>query len=156
MVDRRTVVVGAAVAVAAAGAVAACGSSDTAATDTAPTDAASTGQASAASTGADSTNSGALGKAADVPVGSGNIFGDVLVTQPTAGDFRGFSARCTHPGCKVSAISGETIGCPCHGSTFALDGSVTKGPAKRPLEAKSVRVQGTRSSSDRPMRAPLP
>ena len=134
MVDRRTVVVGAAVAVAAAGAVVACGRSDTASTDTA-----STGQASA---GADSQNPVALGKAADVPVGSGKIFGDVLVTQPTAGDFRGFSARCTHAGCKVSAISGGTIGCPCHGSAFALDGSVTKGPAKRPLEAKSVRVQG--------------
>lgn len=83
-----------------------------------------------------------LTKTADVPVGSGVILGDTVVTQPTAGDFKGFSSVCTHAGCKVNEVVDGTIVCPCHGSRFNLDGSVAKGPAKEPLAAKPVSVQG--------------
>src|SRR5213592_396948 len=38
----------------------------------------------------------AIAKTADVPVGSGVIVDEVVVTQPTAGVFKGFSAKCTH------------------------------------------------------------
>lgn len=44
------------------------------------------------------------------------------------------SAVCTHSGCTVHfSASRDDIECSCHGSTFALDGSVTRGPAERPL-----------------------
>ena len=45
------------------------------------------------------------------------------------------SVICTHMGCTVSydKDTGQ-IACPCHGSRYALDGSVTRGPAKRPLK----------------------
>jgi len=79
---------------------------------------------------------------ADVPVGSGVIVGDVVVTQPEEGDFKGFSAVCTHTGCLINEVAGGTINCPCHGSKFSLDGEVLNGPATRPLNAEAITVQG--------------
>ena len=84
----------------------------------------------------------ALANTADVPVGSGLIVNEVVVTQPSAGQFMGFSAKCTHKGCLVDKVAEGTIDCPCHGSKFNLDGSVANGPADKPLEAVAVSVQG--------------
>ncbi|AEV71033.1 Rieske Fe-S protein [Mycolicibacterium rhodesiae NBB3] len=81
-------------------------------------------------------------KTADVPVGSGVIVGEVVVTQPAAGDFKGFSSTCTHAGCSLNEVADGTINCPCHGSKFNLDGSVAQGPATKPLVSKAVTVQG--------------
>ena len=83
-----------------------------------------------------------IAKTADVPVGSGVIVDKVVVTQPTAGVFKGFSSTCTHKGCTVDKIADGTIDCPCHGSKFNLDGSVAKGPAQKPLEVKAIAVEG--------------
>jgi Rieske Fe-S protein len=84
----------------------------------------------------------ALAKTADVPVGSGLIVGEIVLTQAVAGDFKGFSATCTHAGCTVNEVVDGTINCPCHGSKFNLDGSVAHGPAQQPLGAENVTVQG--------------
>ena len=83
-----------------------------------------------------------VAKTADVPVGSGLSVDEVVVTQPTAGVFKGFSSTCTHKGCTVDKIADGTIDCPCHGSKFNLDGSVAKGPAQKPLEVKAIAVEG--------------
>jgi Rieske Fe-S protein len=77
-----------------------------------------------------------------VPVGSGVIVGDIVITQPTSGVFKGLSSTCTHAGCTVSEVAGGTINCPCHGSRYNLDGSVATGPATRPLAPQAVSVQG--------------
>lgn len=79
---------------------------------------------------------------ADVPVGSGVIVGTVVVTQPVAGDFKAFSAVCTHTGCLLNEVADGTINCPCHGSKFSLDGAVLNGPAARPLIAEPITVRG--------------
>lgn len=84
----------------------------------------------------------ALAATADVPVGSGVIVGDTVLTQPSQGQFKAFSTVCTHAGCNVAEIVGAAINCPCHGSSFNLDGTVAKGPAKKPLEAKPIAVNG--------------
>ena len=84
----------------------------------------------------------ALTTVAEVPIGSGVIVGDIVVTQPTAGAFAGLSSVCPHAGCNVNKIVDGTIVCPCHGSRFNLDGSVAKGPATEPLEARTVVVEG--------------
>ncbi|MBN9101901.1 MULTISPECIES: Rieske (2Fe-2S) protein [unclassified Pseudonocardia] len=86
-----------------------------------------------------------LGPTSDVPVGSAKIFTaqQVVVTQASAGTFTGFSTTCPHQGCAVAQVQGASIICPCHGSVFALDGSVTQGPAQTGLTAKAVTVKGT-------------
>ncbi|MEU6807313.1 Rieske (2Fe-2S) protein, partial [Streptomyces neyagawaensis] len=80
----------------------------------------------------------ALATTADIPVGGGKIFKDekVVVTQPQEGDFKAFSAVCTHRACLVTTVEDGTINCPCHGSKFSVtDGAVENGPAQRPLPA---------------------
>jgi Rieske Fe-S protein len=66
-----------------------------------------------------------------------------VVTQPTAGQYKAFTAVCTHEQCTVGDVSGGTINCYCHGSKFSItDGSVVKGPAASPLAAKNVTISG--------------
>jgi nitrite reductase/ring-hydroxylating ferredoxin subunit len=85
--------------------------------------------------------------AADVPVGGGTIttVGDrkVVVTQPEAGTFVGFSAVCPHQGCSVGSVEADAIICPCHNSRFdPRTGAVLQGPAAAPLGAIPVAQQG--------------
>ncbi len=85
----------------------------------------------------------ALVAADQVPVGGGVILKDseVVVVQPAEGDFKGFSAICTHQGCLVGEVADNQISCPCHGSVFsAEDGSVLQGPAGSPLPDVEVEV----------------
>ena len=91
------------------------------------------------------TSGTVLGPTADVPVGSAKIFDaqGVVVTQATAGKYAGFSAICPHQGCSVAQVQGADIICPCHGSVFGLDGGVTKGPARQGLAPQAVTVTGT-------------
>jgi len=140
--SRRAVVAGAG-GVAAAGLLTACGGGSVA---TAPAPTVAPQPAPSAAPAAPSASSGtALTSTSDVPVGGGTVFADkdVVVTQPTAGDFKAFSATCTHQGCKVKSVADGNIVCPCHGSKFAIaDGSVTNGPAKSPLPEKTISVDG--------------
>ena len=131
-----------------AGAVSACssgGSSSSpagaASASTAP--ASAPGSASAAAGTGSAT--GALATTSEIPVGSGKIFTaeKVVVTQPTAGDIKAFSAICTHMGCIVSKISNGTIDCPCHGSQYSIKNrAVVAGPAPAPLPAQPIKVSG--------------
>jgi Rieske Fe-S protein len=84
-------------------------------------------------------------KISDIPVGGGKVFDatKIVVTQPSAGEFKAFGAVCTHKGCTVAGVANGTITCPCHGSTYdAATGAVTRGPATAPLPAKTVTVSG--------------
>lgn len=83
--------------------------------------------------------------ASDVPVEGGTVLEDpqVVVTQPTEGEFKAFSSICTHQGCPVSRVEGDEIQCVCHGSVFsASDGSVVNGPATSPLEELAITLDG--------------
>ncbi|MCD2467700.1 MULTISPECIES: Rieske (2Fe-2S) protein [unclassified Streptomyces] len=98
-----------------------------------------------ASASAGAPSGRALAKTADIPVGGGTVFTaeKVVVTQPTAGEFKAFSAVCTHQGCLVNKVADGTIDCPCHGSKFRItDAAVVAGPAPRPLPAEQITVSG--------------
>jgi Rieske Fe-S protein len=100
-----------------------------------------TGDGSGGSAG----GSGALAQTSDIEVGGGTIFPEdqVVVTQPTDGEFKCFSAVCTHQGCIVSSVSDGNINCECHGSQFSIaDGSVVTGPATAPLPEQQIAVDG--------------
>jgi Rieske Fe-S protein len=142
VISRQKVLLGAGLGVVTA-VLAACstyGKKEEAAGDSATSTAAPAPSSSGGPTAAPAGN--AIAKTADVPVGSGLIVDKVVVTQPSAGVFKGFSATCTHAGCTVNKIADGTIDCPCHGSKFNLDGSVANGPATKPLEVKTVTVEG--------------
>ena len=104
-----------------------------------------------AAAGAASEAAGASGEGAaialvgDVPVGGGVVNDEVaiVVTQPSDGSIKAFTAVCPHQGCLVSEVVDNEIICPCHDSRFsAVDGAVLQGPATEGLAAASVVVQG--------------
>ncbi len=74
------------------------------------------------------------GKPEDFKEGIKEIFEDarVVIVREKRG-FAAISLTCTHLGCTIRT-SEAGFECPCHGSQFDNDGSVTGGPAPRPLE----------------------
>ena len=132
----RRAVLGGVAAVGAGAVLAACGSDE-------PTS--SGGGDATSDSGGDAPAGGEIGTTADVPVGGGTVFQKqkIVVTQPTEGDFKAFTAVCTHQGCTVGAVNGDTIQCNCHGSQYnAADGTVKKGPAPKALAPKKITVEG--------------
>jgi Rieske Fe-S protein len=140
-----------------ASAITACGASGSSSSTPAAGNAATTpgGSVSSAASGAASGGAGggassapagnALANTSQIPVGSGMVFSgqQVVVTQPAAGEFKAFSAVCTHMGCIVNQVSNGTIDCPCHGSQYSIKtGDVVAGPAPKPLPAKQIKVSG--------------
>ncbi len=138
-IDRRTVIRSAGVVgVGAVGAatLAACGGSSDTATPTS--------KAAGSAAGAGGSAAGGI-KATDIPVGGGKVFDDtkIVVTQPKAGEFKAFSAICTHKGCTVAKVENGTIDCPCHGSKYDMTtGAVKNGPATAALPAKTAKESG--------------
>lgn len=85
-----------------------------------------------------------LGPAAEVPVGGARLYRErkLVVSCPAAGEYKAFSAQCTHAGCVLDKIVEGEGNCPCHGSRFDVSsGKVLKGPATDPLPAVPVRAE---------------
>lgn len=63
----------------------------------------------------------------------------LYVIATDRGRYAVLSPICTHLECVVN-VEGTRIRCPCHGSTFDLEGGVLQGPATRPLRRFPARV----------------
>jgi glycine/D-amino acid oxidase-like deaminating enzyme/nitrite reductase/ring-hydroxylating ferredoxin subunit len=79
--------------------------------------------------------------AQNVPVGEARVLPDGVgkkgVYRDESGALHAVSLRCTHLGCLLRFNSAErSWDCPCHGSRFAVDGSVLEGPAVHPLQPR--------------------
>ena len=59
--------------------------------------------------------------------------GDVLVARTASEAFTALASICTHQTCEITAYSGSTFVCPCHGSQFNTSGKVLGGPAPTSL-----------------------
>ena len=86
-----------------------------------------------------------IARTRDVPVGGGVIVRaggrSIVITQPRRGQFRAFSAVCTHAGEQISKIEEGRMVCTEHFSYFELaGGKPTNGPARRPLTPVQIRV----------------
>jgi cytochrome b6-f complex iron-sulfur subunit len=66
----------------------------------------------------------------------------IYVARRAGGELIALHAQCTHQGCQPEPVADRMV-CPCHGSEFALDGSVLQGPAERPLTRFPAAVEGS-------------
>lgn len=67
------------------------------------------------------------------------------VVKTADGKILAFSPVCTHLGCAYHWDAGKSeFLCPCHGSEFALDGTVLSGPAPRPLDRFEIKIENAR------------
>ena len=87
------------------------------------------------------------GKTKDFGANSGKIvrFGarPAIVVRLATGEFRAFSAVCTHLQCTVQYRADvEQVWCACHNGRFDLTGRNVGGPPPRPLEQLDVAVRG--------------
>lgn len=84
----------------------------------------------------------------DLPPDSSKIFRfnkePVILVHTQSGQFKAFSARCTHLGCIVQYMSdghAPHFSCNCHGSEFDMNGKNITGPASYPLVPFRVSLQ---------------
>ncbi len=94
-----------------------------------------------------SVNEVTAGRVQDLKPNTGKIvkFGSrpALLVRVSDGDWRAFSAVCTHLNCTVQyRESSRQIWCACHNGLYDLNGKVVSGPPPAPLEEYAVRVRG--------------
>ena len=66
-----------------------------------------------------------------------------LLVRTMAGEFKAYSAVCTHLNCTVQYREDlHQIWCACHNGLYDLEGRNVSGPPPRPLENFEVHVQG--------------
>lgn len=147
LLRRRTLLRSAGGGAVAASLLAACGSEDEPTAPSGSEEEADGGSGGGGGGGGGDGQSGQqLTSTSEIDVGGGVIVGgQYVITQPASGEFKAFTAICTHQGCVVASVSDNTINCDCHGSAFsAEDGSVVNGPAEAPLEEEQIRVEGNK------------
>jgi len=81
-----------------------------------------------------------LGPASNFPLNSRTLLSNPpAVLLHTENGFSALSLICAHLGCGVEKDA-QGFACPCHGSRFDANGTVTNGPAEKPLQSLRVEV----------------
>jgi nitrite reductase/ring-hydroxylating ferredoxin subunit len=86
----------------------------------------------------------------NLPVGA---FYPIIINRAPNNRFYALDSRCQHAGCVVPIYLPDDVGvhdefggailCPCHGSTYAIDGAlISNGPAPGPLNKYTVTFDG--------------
>lgn len=89
-----------------------------------------------------------VGSSKDVASGEMRVFdlsGTKVTVVASDSGLYAFDDTCTHTGCSLATgeVDGTTVTCPCHGSQFDItSGAVLRGPARRPVRSRAVRVEG--------------
>ena len=89
-----------------------------------------------------------IGSSKDVVPGQMRVFdldGAKVNVASAGGNLYAFDDTCTHTGCSLARgkLHGTTVTCACHGSQFDVTtGAVLRGPARRPVRSRSVKVEG--------------
>jgi 3-phenylpropionate/trans-cinnamate dioxygenase ferredoxin subunit len=89
-----------------------------------------------------------IGSSKDVAPGHMRVFdleGTKVNVASAGGKLYAFDDTCTHTGCSLAKgnLDGTTVTCACHGSQFDVtSGAVIRGPARRPVRSRSVKVEG--------------
>jgi Rieske Fe-S protein len=68
--------------------------------------------------------------------------GDFLVAHTSQNAFVALSAICTHQTCTITGFASQNYVCPCHGSTFDVNGRVVGGPAPTSLHQYPTQFTG--------------
>ena len=71
-------------------------------------------------------------QAANLPI-------SLILRRLPDGEYLALSTVCTHSGCEVRPLP-SSFQCPCHGSEYDLEGRVTVGPAREPLQRYAVKT----------------
>lgn len=88
----------------------------------------------------------AAAKASELSPNTGKVFAfgsrPAIIVRTPAGDWRAFTAVCTHLNCTVQYRGDmQMIWCACHNGMYDLNGKVVSGPPPRPLEEYAVHVR---------------
>jgi cytochrome b6-f complex iron-sulfur subunit len=65
--------------------------------------------------------------------GNVRVNDEIILIRKSDSEFIAIKTICTHKGCDVE-LEGSKFVCPCHGSEYTIDGTVTQGPAKKDLK----------------------
>lgn len=89
-----------------------------------------------------------IGSSTDVVSGQMRVYdlnGTNVNVASASGNLYAFDDTCTHAGCSLAKgkLDGTTVTCACHGSQFDVtSGAVLRGPARRPVRSRAVKVEG--------------
>jgi Rieske Fe-S protein len=83
----------------------------------------------------------ALGDAGGFVLVKNTSVGDVLIVRIGDALYAAMSDVCPHKQCRVKVKSTTLIKCPCHGSSYKIDGTYVSGPSHKSLQQFHVAVE---------------
>lgn len=75
----------------------------------------------------------------------GDITDSIIIVRKSEKEFLVYSSVCRHKKCNVKFKKDRDVFvCPCHGSTYDIEGKVIKGPSEKDIPPYKVKLAGTK------------